>query len=411
MKDHKAVALALPTIVALTLGGVALTAAPALAEPVPIGTTEAVPAPVAEDAAGVDVGDATDGDAGVVPVETPTGAGVDVPIEPEQTEPTEPTEAIEPTPTEVETAEPAAVPEAVPAEGAAPSAAAPGDQDAALFSLVTPAQGQVFTESGLTVSGTVDFAGQVDVTTPEGARLGSSLVVPGDWSIDIGFFEGPAGPRRMVVTATDAAGPTVRAVETRDVVLDVPTSPAPTITTPAGPTVTAVASSWSDAPEGWGEVTFRGTGVAGSEIDIDLDRTDGGDPFGHGHDPIVVQPDGTWAYVDLLQADAGWRVSVRQYVPGVEYLASLPSARVSRDFRLVAAVAVPVAPALPVLPVATAVVPAAAPPVAAPAVRPASRSVLAQTGSDHSGDAALAGLGLLVLGTAAAFVGRRRRRA
>lgn len=410
MKDYKAVALALPTIVALALGGAALTAAPAAAEPAPIVTTEVSPAPVVEDASGVDAGDAdgtaSDGDAGADPVETPADA--DVPVEPEATE----SAPAEPEPTGIETAEPAAVPEIVPDDGAAVEAAAPGDPDAGSFSLASPAQGQVFTEFGLTVSGTADFVGRVDVTTPEGVSLTSTLVVPGEWSLDVGFFEGPAGPRRIVVTATDAAGPTVRAVETRDVVFDVPTSPAPTITAPVGPTVTADASSWPDAPEGWGEVTFRGTGVAGSEIDIDLERTDGGDPNGHGHSPIVVQPDGTWAYVDLLQADAGWRVSVRQFVDGVEYISSLPSARVSRDFRLVSPVGAPVTPVAPLPPVETVVVPVpvVASPVTASAVRPASRPALAQTGVDHAGDAALAGLGLLVLGTAAALLGRRRRR-
>jgi len=45
------------------------------------------------------------------------------------------------------------------------------------------------------------------------------------------------------------------------------------------------------------------------------------------------------------------------------------------------------------------------------AARPAPRNVLAHTGADHAGDAALAGLALLVLGSAAALLGRRRRRA
>jgi len=417
MKDYEAAALALPTIVALTLGGVALTAAPALAETAPVVTGETASAPdgatapagvaTAEDG-GAD-GAGTDGAAGAAPVEQPAEvpaeaeapAGADaVPTAPDTTEPTEPAES-----------EPASPTAPAPALDADPAAeAAPEEPEAALFSLVSPVQGQVVTESGLTASGTVGFAGTIDVTTPEGELLASALVVPGDWSLDFGFPEGPAGPHRVVVTATDAAGPTVRAVETRDVVLDVPTSPAPTITAPVGPQVTARPSSWVDAPEGWGDVTFRGTGVAGSEIDIDLDRTDGGDAFGHGHDPIVVQADGTWEYVDLLQADAGWRVSVRQYVPGVRYLASLPSARVSRDFRLVAAAVAPVVPAAPVLPVETVVVPAAAgSPVTAAAARPATPAALAQTGADHAGDAALAGLGLLVLGTAAAVVARRRR--
>ncbi|NIJ06149.1 LPXTG cell wall anchor domain-containing protein [Frigoribacterium faeni] len=414
MKDYKAAALALPTIVALTLGGVALTAAPALAEPAPATTAGASAAPVdegvpaGEPAVGDADGAATDGAAGAAPTETPAEvpaeaeapAGADaVPTAPDTTEPTEPAES-----------EPASPTAPAPALDADPAAeAAPEEPEAALFSLVSPVQGQVVTESGLTASGTVGFAGTIDVTTPEGELLASALVVPGDWSLDFGFPEGPAGPHRVVVTATDAAGPTVRAVETRDVVLDVPTSPAPTITAPVGPQVTARPSSWVDAPEGWGDVTFRGTGVAGSEIDIDLDRTDGGDAFGHGHDPIVVQADGTWEYVDLLQADAGWRVSVRQYVPGVRYLASLPSARVSRDFRLVAAAVAPVVPVAPVLPVETVVVPAAGSPTTAAAARTATRSALAQTGADHAGDAALAGLGLLVLGAAATVVARRRR--
>jgi LPXTG-motif cell wall-anchored protein len=401
MKDYKAAALALPTIVALTLGGVALTAAPALAGQAPITSEPAEEASAddapADDGAGAPSTEAAaDGDVLQPADAAPQGGSSSVPTPPDMPDTPDAVDGV------VDGADAPAAGEEAPVEA----------QAEVPFALVSPTQGQVFTEFGLVVAGTVDFAGTIEVRSPDGLLLGSALVAPGEWSIPVSFFEQPAGPLRLVVTAISAADPTVRAVETRDLLFAVPTSPAPTITAPAAPVVTAEAWPGSGTPVGSGVVTFRGTGVAGSEIDIEIERTDGGEASGHGHDPIVVQPDGTWIYVDSLQTDAAWRVSARQFVTGAVFLTSRPSAWASRDFRLAAPAPAP-APAPPVVdPSVTIIAAVAEPPaVTATTVRPVARPALAHTGAEHVGDAALAGLALLVLGSAATLVGRRRRRA
>ena len=404
MKKNVSAAVALPTVVAIALGGLLIAAPEATAAPAPVEHSDGGAVSVVEAApASEPSGSAPSGRP--VEAEAPVAEQPDVqqPVagQPDVEQPVveaDPVDDSVPAP-----AEEAAVPSADAVEVDAPAA----DAESAPLTVTSPSQGQIVTETGLTVSGTADFVGTVDVTTPEGEQLASLRVEPGPWSVPFSLPEGAAaGPRRIVVTAGSAS--TVLQVETRDVVFDVPTSVAPTITSPSGPVVVATSRTENGLAGDWGGYVVRGTGTPGSEIDIDISRTDGGESFGHGHDAILVRPDGTWTYSAALQLDAGWRVAARQFVPGGDFPASFPSPFVSVAFRFVApAVAQPIVPAAAV---SSAVAPAAPGRVLRPV---ASSTSLAMTGSETSvasGALGAALLGLGLLSVAGARLVRRRVR-
>ncbi|MBF4579815.1 LPXTG cell wall anchor domain-containing protein [Frigoribacterium sp. VKM Ac-2530] len=405
MKDYKAVALALPTIVALTLGGVALTAAPALAEPAPIATTEAASA-APEDAIAADEG------AGAPAVEVPAEA-----VEPEEAgEPdaVEPEESVDPEPGE------AAEPEAVePEEAAAPASEAPATGDAAAqvdaepteFSVTSPLDGAVLPSAGVVVTAEVPEGSAVRMSSsPDG---GGRYEPSSGTSISQAFFlEASTVPVEHVVTVqvTSPDGRDLGSVQRRVVVPALAPLPAPVLVTPAtGAAVVGVPYSSGDFSTG--AIELSGTGAPGAVIDVDLLALDPVVPWGYDDEAPLVAADGSWQDV-VWMPYGSWRVSAaQQSVDANGFATSLRSTFDSIDVLVVEPDTAPAAPASPaVLPVVetTAVVPV----VPARSVVPSLPRALASTGTDEATPwAGLVGTGLVLLGGASLVVARRARRA
>jgi LPXTG-motif cell wall-anchored protein len=178
--------------------------------------------------------------------------------------------------------------------------------------------------------------------------------------------------------------------------------PAPVVTTP---TAGAVFDTPASETAGYLTVTAEGTGVPGAvvipfigtaaELEEFRARNARGELLPY-DGPIVVDASGRWRI-------SGFSLPGDYLFTAVQYDSESSVPVISAEAPVVEfAVRAPVA--LPtIVPVVndTAILPSAA--------RPADRDTLAHTGSDSTGDAALAGLALLGLGTAAALVGRRRR--
>jgi LPXTG-motif cell wall-anchored protein len=410
MKDYKAVALALPTIVALTLGGVALTAAPALAETAPAATAETSPAAPAAEVAGPD---ATDDGAGA-----PTA---EVPAETAETGSADETAAPTPLPTEAGEAPAAPVVTDAPALPTETEAAPGADEqvevaaEPAGFSVISPLDGALLPSAGVVLTVDVPAGSTVSADTGPGGG-GVYLVSPG--STFSHSFHLPASdvPVEHVVTVqvTGPDGSDLGATQRRVVVPALTALPAPVLTSPAtGDTV--VGAPYTSGSFSTGAFLLTGTGVAGAVIDVDLLALDPVVAWGYGHDPIVVGADGTWTH-GVWTPYGAWRVSVaQQTVDGNGFATSLPSTFSSADVRVVRPDAAPTTPVVPST--APVVRPAAQVTAAGPLLRAAAaeaprRGALASTGTDESTPwAGLAGAGLVVLGGVVLVVARRARRA
>jgi LPXTG-motif cell wall-anchored protein len=413
MKDYKAVALALPTIVALTFGGVALTAAPALAEPAPITTTEAAPAE-AEDAAAADQG--AGAPAVEVPAEVPAEEAVaDAPDGAEDAG--EPEEAADAEGAEPEEAvEPEAV---VPEEAAAPADEAPaaGDAEAQIaaepteFSVTSPLDGTLLPSAGVVVTAEVPEGSAVRMSSSPGG--GGRYEPSSGTSISQAFFlDASTVPVEHVVTVqvTSPDGRDLGSVQRRVVVPALAPLPAPVLVTPAtGAAVVGV--PYSSGSYSTGAIQLAGTGAPGATIDIDLLALDPVVPWGYDDEAPVVAADGSWQDV-VWMPYGSWRVSAaQQSFDANGFATSLSSAFDSTDVLVVEPATAPAAPATPVvLPVVetTAVVPVAQ----ARSTVPSLPRALASTGTDETTPwAGVAGTGLVLLGGAALVVARRRSRA
>lgn len=410
MKDYKAVALALPTIVALTLGGVALTAAPALAEPAPITATEAAPAAV-EDAAAADQG------AGAPAVEVPAEA-------------VEPQEAVDPEAVELEeTAEPeeaaepeAADPEAVEPEEAlapAPAAEAPAVGDAEVqiaaepteFSVTSPLDGTVLPSAGVVVTAEVPEGSEVRMSSSPGG--GGRYEPSSGTSISQAFFlDASTVPVEHVVTVqvTSPDGRDLGSVQRRVVVPALAALPAPVLVTPRSGDV-VVGAPYASGSYSTGAIELTGTGAPGATIDIDLLALDPVVAWGYGDEAPVVAADGSWQD-GVWMPYGSWRVSAaQQSFDANGFATSLRSAFDSTDVLVVEPAAAPAVPAAPaVLPVLETT--AVGPVIQARSAVPSLPRALASTGTDETTPwAGLVGTGLVLLGGVALVVGRKARRA
>jgi LPXTG-motif cell wall-anchored protein len=410
MKDYKAVALALPTIVALTLGGVALTAAPALAEPAPITTTDAAPA-AAEDAVAADEG--AGAPAVEVPAEAPAEETVaDAPDGPDgageagEPEVVEPEEAVEPEAVEPEEAR-APAPETPAAEDPEAQVAAEPTE----FSVTSPLDGTLLPSAGVVVTAEVPEGSAVRMSSSP--RGGGRYEPSSGTSISQAFFlDASTVPVEHVVTVevTSPDGRDLGSVQRRVVVPALAPLPAPVLVTPAtGAAVVGV--PYSSGSYSTGAIELAGTGAPGATIDIDLLALDPVVPWGYDDEAPVVAADGSWQDV-VWMPYGSWRVSAaQQSFDANGFATSLSSAFDSTDVLVVEPATAPAAPATPVvLPVVetTAVVPVAQ----ARSTVPSLPRALASTGTDETTPwAGVAGTGLVLLGGAALVVARRRSRA
>jgi len=427
MKDYKAAALALPTIVALTLGGVALTAVPALAEPAPATTAGASAAPVdegvpaGEPAVGDTDGAATDGAAGAAPTETPAEVPGEAPAEEEA--PAVPDVSAEPDATDVpgapagaEPAEPATDPAAAPAtspSGPVGGAGAQAAADPEGFTVTAPLDGALLPSAGVVVTVEVPAGSTVAIdTAPD---QGGSYEVTGGVVSEPFSLSASTVPVEHVVTVqvTGPDGTDLGTVERRVVVPALSVLPAPVLASPgAGDVVVGV-------PYGTGDVSslgleMAGSGVAGATIDVELLALDPVVPWGYDDEPAVVAADGTWA--DVVWMPAGtWRLSAAQQSFDADgFATSLPSAADSVDVRVAAPAAAPAVE--PVAPPAAGPVTVSLADAPAPRVEPALAAprprALASTGTDETTPwAGLVGTALVALGGLALVVARRSRRA
>jgi len=323
MKNTLSAAVALPTVVAIALGGLLMAAPAASAAPAPVEQSEGGAVPVEETA----------------PVTSPTPAPTAEPevpaAEPELTaEPGAP----------VADPEPAADAEVAQAAAASPTAEAAADPDVTVSS---PVDGQVLTSAGVRVEGTVPVGSRVAVTTSEGT--GGDVPV-----IDGAFAEAVSLPAlsttasyRVTIRVTGADGADLGSIDRTVVVPGLPTSTAPTLSSPTdGSFVEAV----PDAPgyAATGTVTLVGTGTPGATVDVDLEPVFPETAYGYDDAPPVVRADGSWTD-DVSVPFGRWRFSASQLVVDADgFVTSLPSRAVS----VVVDVARPVA-AFPAAPVVT----------------------------------------------------------
>ncbi|TWX37297.1 hypothetical protein ES689_11655 [Frigoribacterium sp. ACAM 257] len=187
-------------------------------------------------------------------------------------------------------------------------------------------------------------------------------------------------------------------------VVEAATLPAPVVTSPVSG---AVFDTLAPETDGYVTVTAEGTGVPGAillpfvgtaaELEDFRARNAAGEILPYDY-PIVVDESGRWQisgmnlpgtyFFTAVQYDPRFSAPVfSAEAPVVEFTVRAPGAAPTN---------VPAASG-------TSLVPSA--------VRPPAPSALAYTGADHGGDAALAGLALLALGSVATLIGRRRRRA
>jgi LPXTG-motif cell wall-anchored protein len=387
MKKIVSTATALSTAILIALGGVALTGTAASAESA--ATEEGtVPATVTE----------TVVEPGSVPDDAEQPAP---PVEPGVEDPVGSADGAGPADDEA----------AVVVDGVevGPAVAADVVARAATFALTSPQQGAVYPTVGYElVIETTEPIISYELFDSAGASLGGGFEAPGPRVSRTVFLDDAApADQSMTVVVEDAQGVVIGS-ETRSFRVEVPVSPAVTITSPRqGEVVRTSATSWP----GGGSFVLEGTAVAGSWLHYSYEALSGQTGWGGDYDAPVVSPDGTWSIGDGLPLGS-WRATVRQYVgvgdPALGGEAGPPlsraSAPVTVDFTLTA----PLDVAAPIDPV---VVPDDARPVAG-ATRPApvaARSVLASTGSSETMPwAALAGTVLVGLGAASVLVARRR---
>lgn len=182
--------------------------------------------------------------------------------------------------------------------------------------------------------------------------------------------------------------------------------PAPVVTSPVSG---AVFDTPAPETDGYVGTVFEGTGVPGAVllpfVGTALELEDFRALVAEGaplplpvESPIVIDPSGRWKIYGA-NLPGTYLFTVTQYDPRFSAAVFSPEAPVV-EYIVRAPGAAP-----------TIVSAASGTPLVPSAVRPAAPSALAYTGADHAGDAAIAGLALLVLGSAAALIGRRRRRA
>jgi len=333
MKNTLSAVVALPTAVAIALGGFlmitpAASAAPAaVVTPVETGPDATVPDQTVPDQ--------------TVPVET-------VPVEtvPDQTVPVEtvPGEAVpvETVPGEAAPGETAPVeddpsggatpsPSAEPAPSARPSAAAiaaPG------FTVESPVDGQLLESAGVRVEASVPAGSTVELSSPS---AGGVRVVVAD-GVFSSAFELPAAAtaarHTISLQVTGPDGADLGTVDRDVVVAGLPTSAAPTISAPVdGGTVVGVYYTASDFETG--AILLEGTGTPGASIDIDLAAIDPVVAWGYDDREPVVSADGTWSR-SVYMPYGLWRVSVGQSAIDADgFTTVLPSETASVVVRVV----------------------------------------------------------------------------
>lgn len=395
MKKTVSTATALSTAIVIALGGIALSGQAASAQPVPIEQeAAAAPAdvePVVEATAEPEIID--DAPEPAVPADEPTA---------------EPTDGSGPAEDEVPVvAEPGVAVPGTAVEGSDEALAA----RAGAFTLESPVQGGVYDTLGYDVVVLTDEVDvQVEVLDGAGLSLWGAVHQSGPRiEATLGLGDDAAADQTVTVIVQDAQG-VVLGQESRTFRIEVPTSPAVTVSTPR---VGAVVTTDSDYP-GLGVFTIAGTGVPGSAISYRLEALSGQEGWGHDYDAPRIAADGTYSFTDVLP-HGSWRLFVSQYVPrgdGQLGLEGPPRSRQSVPVAVEFALAAPAAAAPVVSPVTPAVVPAVSKPVIPVGVRVvpvAHRSDLASTGSSETTPwAGLAGMVLVGLGAATVLVTRRR---
>jgi len=398
MTTTRAALLALPTVLALALGGAAWAEAPATAAPVPPAQQPAEPAPAPRPGAGP----------GPEPTPEP------VPADPARPPAPEPSVAPTPTPSPEE-AEPVA-------PAAAPSPAAVDEPQEALAEplvLTSPAAGEVRRDLQLRLEGEAAGAARIRWSSPDVGELrGYELVTDDRFTAVTGLPSDVPSTFTLTVVALDVAGLERGRVD-RLVTVDVPTSPAVTITSPAqGAVLVSDPIRWGPgaAPTvpDWGAFRVTGTGTPGQYLDLELEALDLDSDFGTDGPAVRVGADGRWV-LDIARPFGTWRVRVAQFALEdvreedgfvVGRMTSRLSPYAVVDVRLVASAAPGVGPALPGTP--STAVPVGTTTLVPTAVAPHRRS-LASTGTDAStGGALLTGLLLAGLGAAGVALGRRR---
>ncbi|OII22325.1 hypothetical protein [Frigoribacterium sp. MCBA15_019] len=328
MKNTLSAAVALPTVVAIALGGL-LMAAPA---------ASAAPAPVEQSVGGAVPVDETAPAEAPAPPATPERAPVDEPGDVETEAPVvdEPAAAADDAVASTPTADAATTPTAaeVPTAEAAVEPA---------FAVTSPAQGQVLASAGVRVEGTAPTGSRVVVTSSDD---GSGVVVP---VVDGTFAEAVSLPAlstaesyTVTVQVTGADGAELGVIERTVVVAGLPTNAAPTISTPGdGSVVEGIPYTSGDFDTGAIEIT--GTGTPGAIIDLDLDGIDPDVSYGYDYEPAVVKADGTWAEAGYRPYGT-WRVSIRQLTVDADgFVTALPSSYVSVVVDVVPPAAAPAA--------------------------------------------------------------------
>jgi hypothetical protein len=300
MKKNVSAAVALPTVVAIALGGL-LMAAPASAAPAPVEQSEGGAVPVEETAPAADP--------------TPTA---------------EPEPAADQPEAVVDEAEAPAAPEDVPAPAPAPavdetSADAVEAEAEAAFEVASPVEGQVLSSAGVRVAGTAPAGSQVEISSTGD----TGVVVP----VVDGAFDEPvslpaqatAASNVITVRVVGADGADLGTVQRTVVVAGLPTSAAPVISTPVdGSAVEGVPFESGDLETG--VVDLAGTGTPGASIEVGLDAVDPVVAWGYGYDPVVVGADGAWA--DWVFMPYGtWRISVSQSAQDADGFATALSSR------------------------------------------------------------------------------------
>jgi hypothetical protein len=314
MKNTLSAAVALPTVVAIALGGLLMAAPAASAAPAPVEQSEGGAVPVDETA----------------PAETPAPPAASEPApvaEPGDVE-TEAPVAAEPT----AAADAAAA--ATPAVDAAPSptAAEVPTVEAAVepaFAVTSPAQGQVLASAGVRVEGTAPTGSRVVVTSSDD---GSGVVVP---VVDGTFAEAVSLPAlstaasyTVTIQVTGADGAELGTIERTVVVAGLPTNVAPTISTPVDGSV-VVGTPYASGDFQTGAVGLAGTGTPGATVDVDLEAVDPVVAWGYGDEPAVVRADGSWND-GVFMPYGSWRISARQVTVDADgFVTALPSSYAS----------------------------------------------------------------------------------
>jgi len=286
--------------------------------------------------------------------------------------------------------------------------------------LTSPAAGEVRRDLQLRLEGEAAGAARIRWSSPDVGELrGDELVTDDRFTAVTGLPSDVPSTFTLTVVALDVAGLERGRVD-RLVTVDVPTSPAVTITSPdQGAVLASDPIRWGPgaAPTvpDWGAFRVTGTGTPGQYLALGLEALDLDSDFGTDGPAVRVGADGRWV-LDIARPFGTWRVSVAQFA--LEDVREEDGSTLGRmtsrvspdsvvDVRLVASAAPGEGPALPgdapstALPVGTTT-------LVPTAVAPHRRS-LASTGTDAStGGALLTGLLLTGLGAAGVALGRRR---